>query len=77
MPVGIGRRDVERCRVETAAALLRIEQTGLLQGIAGKDEAFVLSLAIGISVIYAGFLVATSAPTPSDAASSRRSTLPA
>ena len=35
---------------------------GLIQGIAGKDGAFVVSLAVGISVIYAGFLVAASTP---------------
>jgi hypothetical protein len=29
--------------------------------VAGKDEAFVLSLAVGISVIYSGFLVAARA----------------
>ncbi len=29
-----------------------------MQGIVGHDEAFTLSLAVGISVVYAGFLVA-------------------
>ncbi len=36
---------------------------GLIQGIAGKDGAFVVSLAVGITVIYVGFLVAASAPS--------------
>jgi hypothetical protein len=31
---------------------------GLVEGAVGHDEAFVLSLALGISVIYTGFLVA-------------------
>lgn len=43
-----------------AAGTLVLSSGGLLQGIAGKDEAFVISLAVGISVIYAGFLVAAS-----------------
>jgi hypothetical protein len=54
-----------------ALGTLVLSSGGLIQGIAGKDEAFVLSLAIGIAVVYAGFLVA------SGARSSRRSTLPA
>ncbi|MFM7617219.1 MAG: hypothetical protein ACKO72_07135 [Actinomycetes bacterium] len=45
---------------------------GLIQGVVGKDTAFALSLALGISVIYAGFLVAAPGPrtvrTPSGAA---------
>jgi hypothetical protein len=31
---------------------------GTLQGILGHDEAFTVSLAAGITVIYGGFLVA-------------------
>ncbi len=34
---------------------------GLIQGVAGKDEAFVITLASGILVIYFGFLVAAGA----------------
>ncbi len=30
---------------------------GLVQGFVGHDEAFTISLAVGITVIYAGFLV--------------------
>jgi hypothetical protein len=44
-----------------AAGTLILSSGGLLQGVAGKDEAFVLSLAVGISVIYAGFLMAARA----------------
>ena len=32
---------------------------GLLQGVVGSDEAFALTLAVGIAVIYAGFAVAS------------------
>jgi len=34
---------------------------GLLQGMVGSDEAFALTLAAGIAVIYAGFAVASGA----------------
>lgn len=44
-----------------AGGTLILSSGGLLQGVAGKDEAFVLSLAVGISVIYSGFLVAARA----------------
>ena len=41
-------------------------------GVAGKDEAFVLTLAVGITVIYGGFLLASSASVPAlDAARCR------
>ena len=45
---------------------------GIVQGVIGHDEAFTLSLAVGIVVIYGGFLVADQ-PTRS----SRRTSLPA
>jgi hypothetical protein len=32
---------------------------GLLQGFVGHDEAFTLSLAVGISIIYGGFVLAS------------------
>ena len=44
-----------------ATGTLVLSAGGLLQGIANKDEAFVISLAAGIVVIYAGFLVASGA----------------
>jgi hypothetical protein len=50
---------------------------GLVQGAVGKDEAFALTLASGIAVIYAGFAVASSVPRPASARSARRGTLPA
>ena len=43
-----------------ALGTLVLSSGGLAQGIVGHDEAFTLSLAIGISVIYAGFLVSVS-----------------
>jgi hypothetical protein len=41
-----------------ALGTLVLSSGGLVQGIVGHDEAFALSLAIGISVVYLGFLVA-------------------
>jgi len=41
-----------------ALGTLVLSSGGLVQGLVGHDEAFTLSLAIGITVIYAGFLVA-------------------
>jgi hypothetical protein len=56
---GNGRRAA--ANVLIAAGTLVLSSGGLLQGIAGKDEAFVITLASGITVIYAGFLVASGA----------------
>lgn len=53
-----------------ALGTLVLSSGGLVQGIVGHDEAFAISLATGISIVYAGFVVA------SGARSSRRSTLP-
>jgi hypothetical protein len=66
-----------------AAGVLILSAGGLLEGrLGGRDEAFATTLAAGITVIYAGFLVAT--PAPGDggqegpgSTSSRRSSLPA
>jgi hypothetical protein len=44
-----------------ALGTLVLSSGGLVQGIVGHDEAFALTLAIGISVVYAGFLVAEGA----------------
>lgn len=41
-----------------ALGTLILSGGGTIQGVVGKDEAFTISLALGISVIYAGFLVA-------------------
>lgn len=45
-----------------ALGTLVLSSGGLLQGAIGKDDAFALSLAIGIVVIYAGFLIAERRP---------------
>jgi hypothetical protein len=42
-----------------ALGTLILSSGGLLQGIVGSDEAFALTLAVGIAVIYGGFLVAS------------------
>jgi hypothetical protein len=41
-----------------ALGTLVLSSGGLIQGAVGHDEAFTLSLAVGITVIYAGFLTA-------------------
>jgi hypothetical protein len=46
-----------------ALGTLVLSSGGLAQGVLGHDESFALSLALGISVIYAGFAVA-SVPRP-------------
>jgi hypothetical protein len=60
---GNGRRAAANLLI--AAGTLVLSSGGLLQGIAGKDEAFVISLASGITIIYAGFLVAAGAQVAS------------
>ena len=64
---GNGRRAA--ANVLIALGTLVLSSGGLIQGVAGKDEAFVISLASGIVVIYIGFLVAAgaSATRPSPA----------
>jgi hypothetical protein len=42
-----------------ATGTIVLSAGGLVEGVVGHDEAFALSLAVGISVIYAGFLVAS------------------
>lgn len=59
-----------RGRLATANALvalgtLVLSSGGLVQGILGHDESFAASLAVGVAVIYAGFLVADATPRPS------------
>jgi hypothetical protein len=56
---GNGRRAAANLLI--ALGTLVLSSGGLIQGIAGKDEAFVITLASGILVIYAGFLVAAGA----------------
>lgn len=50
-----------------ALGTLVLSSGGLVQGFVGHDEAFALSLAVGIGVIYAGFLVADGRPRAGDA----------
>jgi hypothetical protein len=49
-----------------ALGTLVLSGGGTLQGVLGHDEAFTVSLAAGITVIYAGFLVAARRSTVSD-----------
>jgi len=51
-----GRLAVANCLI--ALGTIVLSSGGLVQGLVGHDEAFTLSLAVGITVIYAGFLVA-------------------
>jgi hypothetical protein len=60
-----------------ALGTLVLSSGGLVQGAVGKDQAFALTLATGIAVIYAGFAVASSVPRPATVRSTRRGTLPA
>jgi hypothetical protein len=56
---GSGR--LAAANVLIALGTLVLASGGLVQGIVGHDEAFALTLAIGISVVYLGFLVAEGA----------------
>jgi hypothetical protein len=76
-----------------ALGTLVLSSGGLLQGVIGQDQAFVISLAAGIVVIYAGFVVASGVrpvpptdgeadpdspdPDSDDDESARRTSLPA
>ena len=60
-----------------ALGTLVLSSGGLLQGAVGQDEAFTISLALGIVVVYAGFVVASSASRATVADNSRRTSLPA
>ena len=44
-----------------ALGVLVLSSGGTIQGVVGHDEAFALTLAVGIVVIYAGFVVASGA----------------
>ena len=73
---GSGARAIANLLI--ALGTLVLSSGGLIQGIAGKDEAFVVSLAVGITVIYGGFQVAARAARQPDVGSSaRRTSLPA
>jgi hypothetical protein len=60
-----------------ALGTLVLSSGGLVQGAVGKDQAFALTLAAGIAVIYAGFAVASSVARPASVRNARRGTLPA
>lgn len=69
------RHTADRGRLAVANLLIALgtlvlSSGGLVQGLVGHDEAFTLSLAAGIAVIYAGFVVA-------EGRNARRSSLPA
>ena len=53
-----GTARLAAANVLIALGTLVLSSGGLVQGIVGHDEAFALSLAVGISVVYGGFLVA-------------------
>ncbi|HTL87577.1 MAG TPA: hypothetical protein VL856_20505 [Acidimicrobiia bacterium] len=59
-----------------ALGVLILSSGGLLEGVVAHDEAFVISLAVGISVIYAGFVVASGGRL-ARGDNARRTTLPA
>ncbi len=63
---GAGRLAVTNSLI--ALGTLVLSSGGLLQGAVGHDEAFTLSLALGISVIYAGFLVSSPGRRPATSA---------
>jgi hypothetical protein len=56
-----------------ALGTLILSSGGLVQGVVGHDEAFTISLAVGITVIYAGFLVAEGRRSSSAAPATPRS----
>ena len=60
-----------------ALGTLVLSSGGLLQGIVGSDEAFALTLAVGIAVIYGGFAVASGARRSRDPFGEVPSTEPA
>jgi hypothetical protein len=55
---GPGRGRLALANALVALGTLLLSSGGLVQGFVGHDEAFALTLATGIAVIYAGFLVA-------------------
>jgi hypothetical protein len=72
---GNGRRAAANLLI--ALGTLVLSSGGLIQGFAGKDEAFVITLASGIVVIYVGFLVASGAGARREAPASVGTPAPA
>lgn len=60
-PAMPGRGRLAAANALVAVGTLVLSSGGLVQGLVGDDEAFALSLAVGITVIYGGFLVADGA----------------
>jgi hypothetical protein len=50
-----------------AVGTLVLSSGGLIQGRVGDDEAFAITLTVGLAVIYAGFLVADGVRRPAPA----------
>lgn len=59
-----GRGRLALANALVALGTLVLSSGGLVQGFVGHDEAFALTLAVGIAVIYAGFLVADGRRSP-------------
>lgn len=57
-----GRGRLAAANALVALGTLVLSSGGLAQGILGHDESFAASLALGIAIVYAGFLVADSTP---------------
>jgi hypothetical protein len=53
-----------------ALGTLVLSSGGLVQGAVGHDEAFALSLAVGISIVYSGFVLASGGRKPLTASKS-------
>ncbi len=68
---GPGRGRLAGANALVAVGTLVLSSGGLIQGRVGDDEAFAITLTVGLAVIYAGFLVADGvrrpAPTPAPA----------
>src|SRR5262249_11167019 len=65
-----GARSLAGGNALIALGTLVLSSGGLFQGVVGQDEAFAISLAAGICVIYAGFVVCSSANRPAVVADS-------
>jgi hypothetical protein len=59
-----GRGRLALANALVALGTLVLSSGGLVQGFVGHDEAFALTLAVGIAVVYAGFFVADGRGVP-------------
>lgn len=62
---GVAPRRLAVANACIALGTLVLSSGGLVQGLLGHDEAFTLTLALGIAVIYVGFRLADRSPTTS------------